>query len=130
MTETTAETSITQDGRVVLEPAYCAYLREQGYTIDDVIEAHSVPSNSREKSHVVVQIQTYNYPRNHPELDVVEDQTEIWVCSCEDFQYNKSADVSESLVSPSQCGTCKHISSVSKVEKAKSDDKQRSLTDE
>jgi hypothetical protein len=130
MTETTAETSITQDGRIIIEPAYCQYLREQGYTIDDVIEAHSVPSSSREKSHAVIQIQTYNYPRNHPELDVVEDEIELWVCSCEDFQYNQSADVSESMVKPSECGACRHIKSVSKVEKAKSDDKQRSLTDE
>jgi hypothetical protein len=127
MTETTAETDTTQDGRIIQEPAYCAYLREQGYTIDDVIEAHSVPSSSRDKSHVVIQIQTYNYPRNHPELDVVEDEIELWVCSCENFWYDQKADVSESMVQPSECGACKHVKAVSKVEKAKADENQQTL---
>jgi hypothetical protein len=127
MTKTTAETDTTNDGRIIQEPAYCQYLREQGYTIDAVIEAHSVPSSSREKSHVVVQIQTYNYPRNHPELDVVEDEIKLWVCSCEDFTYNQGADVSESMVQPSDCGRCKHVKSVSKVQKAKADDQQETF---
>ena len=127
MSELTTKTHVTQDGRIVQEPGYIGYLREHGYTIEEVKESHSEDSNSRDLSHNIIKVVTYDKPKDHPQLDLVEDEIEVWVCSCEDFQYNKSADVSESMVSPSQCNPCKHIKSVSKVQKAKNDDNQDTL---
>jgi len=134
MSELSANTATvdeeTPHGALVIEPGYLDYLRTNGYPIVGLKEVHSVESESREMGHVVALIETYDKPEDSPDLDIVADTVELWTCSCEDFQYTQSADVSENLVSPSQCGTCKHIKSVSKVEKAKSDDAQRSLTDE
>lgn len=127
MTELNAEFGVSLDDRIIAEPGYLSYLREHGYNIEQIREAHVVESNSRDMAHFVTQIVTYDRPKDDPELDVIEDQTEIYVCSCEDFQYNKSADVSESMVKPSQCGACKHIRSISKVEKAKEDENQTQL---
>jgi hypothetical protein len=127
MSELSAEIETTIDGRIVCEPGYLGYLREHGYTIDEVTEAHAVTSESRDKTHMVANVTTYDLPKDHPELDLVGDELSLWVCSCEDFQYNQSADVWESMVSPSQCGPCKHILEVSKVEKAKNDEQQETL---
>lgn len=128
MSELSAEIGTTQDGRIVIEPDYVDYLRNQGYLVEEVEEAHSVASNSRDMSHLVVRLVTYDEPRS--QYDAIEDMISLWVCSCEDFTYNQAADVSEDMVKPSESGVCRHIKEVSKVEKAKNDDKQRSLTDE
>ena len=111
----------TPHGALVIEPEYLDYLRTNDYSVLELLEAHAVPSNSRELMHVVTKIETYEKPESDSDLDIVADTVQIWVCSCEDFQYNQSADVSESMAKPSQCGQCKHIRAVSKVEKAKAD---------
>lgn len=127
MTELSAETDTTDTGRIIAEPPWIEYLRQQGYIIEGINEAHCVPSNSRDMSHLVVNITTYDKPRDR--YDAVEDVIEsgLWICSCEDFTYNKAADVSENMVQPSDSGRCKHILSVSKVERAKDDDSQMEL---
>jgi len=125
MSELSAEISTTQEGRIIIEPGYVDYLRNQGYIIEEVEEAHSVDSNSRDLSHVVVRIATYDEPRDR--YDALEDMISLWVCSCEDWQYNQSADVSEDMVKPSDSGECRHILSVDCVERAKNDEKQTQL---
>jgi len=131
MTELSAEIGTvdeeTPEGALTIEPGYLEYLRNHGYPVLELLEAHAVESNSREMNHIVTKIETYDKPEHSDELDIVADTVEIWTCSCEDFQYNKSADVSDSMVKPSQCQTCQHIQEVSMVEKAKNDSQQTEI---
>ena len=127
MSELSADSRTTVDGQLVLEPEWVDYLRSQGYSVDAINEAHTVESTSRDISHLVVNISTYDKPKDSPSLDVVADEVDLWVCSCEDWQYNQSADVSEDMVKPSDSGRCKHILSVDRVERAKNDENQAEL---
>ena len=119
----------TQDGQIVVEIPWLEFLRSQGYRIREIKELHTVHSESREGSHIVVKIETYRYPQNHDLLDVANEnhQISVWACSCEDFSYNKSVDVSKPDISPDMAQACKHIQACSKVERAKSDDRQATL---
>jgi len=119
--------SVTQDGQIVHEVGYVGYLREHGHTIEDVVESHTVASNSRDMAHMVMKVKTYDYPKDDPQLDYAEHEVDIWVCDCWNFRREHSADVSEQGVKPSDSGVCRHIKAVSKVEKAQSDDNQKGL---
>lgn len=112
MTELSAEVGSSLDGPITVEPGYVQYLRQNGYYIKGVREAHAIESNSRDLMHVVMLIETYDRTKDDPKLDLVDDSIDLWVCSCEDFQYNESADVSDSGVNPSECGECGHIQEV------------------
>ena len=127
MSELSADSRTTVDGQLVIEPEWVDYLRSQGYKVESINEAHSVDSGSRDVSHLVVNITTFDKPKDSPSLDVVADEVDLWVCSCEDWQYNQSADVSEDMVKPSDSGRCKHILSVDRVERAKNDENQAEL---
>ena len=113
-----------KDGQLVIEPQYVQYLREHNYAIEAINEIHTVPSESSDGAHLVVNIQTYEYPRKHEKLDVVEHETNLWVCDCWSFRQN-SNDVSKGLVKPG--GSCKHVRAVDKVQRAKNDEKQVEL---
>ena len=125
MSELSADIDTTQDGQIVVEPAWVDYLRNQGYIVESVDEAHTVESSSRDIAHLVVKITTYDKPRGS--YDAVEDEISLWVCSCEDWQYNQSADVSKNMVKPSDSGRCKHCLEVDRVERAKQDENQDTL---
>jgi len=115
---------------IVVEPSYITYLRNQGYTIEDVIEKHSVPSSDGESSYLVYLIQTYLFPKNSALLDVADEsqQIELWVCSCPQFTFRERAEVSAGVeITPDQCGTCKHCEQVDKSLKAANDDQQETL---
>jgi hypothetical protein len=86
-----------------------------------------VPSSSRDIGHVIVTIETTELPAGHDELDVVEHECEVTVCSCEDFQYNQSVDVSETTLRDGTVGACRHIRSEFKAERAKNDENQEEL---
>jgi len=125
-----ADTDRTQDGRLTLKIPWVDYLRTQGYTLRAYEELHCVESGSRDACHIVAKIQTYLYPKNSALLDIANEnhQLSVWCCSCEDFTYNKSVNVGEDIdITPDQCDPCKHIKSVSKVEKARSDENQDTL---
>lgn len=114
----------TSHGEILMEPSYIGYLRENGYTIEGVVNPMMVYTNS-ETAHLVVQIETYQYPRDDDRLDVAEDRITIPVCDCWSFRSN-SNDVQED-VPPG--GDCKHIREAYKTEKAKADDNQQELED-
>lgn len=123
-----AETNKTMDGRLTLEIPWVEYLRSQGYTIREYQDIRVVESNSRDAGHVVAKIATYRYPKNSALLDIAADshQIELYVCSCEDFTYNKSVDVSEKDVMPDMCSSCRHIKQEFREERAE-DDTQETL---
>jgi hypothetical protein len=98
---------------MLIEPTYVEHLREYGYRITEVHEVHAVES-SRGGAHLVVH--------------VTVDDTPLWVCSCEGFRYNASADVSDRDVSPADCGECRHIEQAHpKHERASDDNRQLGL---
>jgi len=88
------------------------YLRENGYNIEAIGALHSVPSKSSDGAHIVQGIQTYQYPRNHPKLDVAQHSTEIWACDCKDFVHRRSVDVSEQTLANGKLEKCKHIKQI------------------
>lgn len=129
MPELHTEHLVVEEGPsgITLMPEYVRYLQNHGYNIEYVQNAYAVPSDSRDVSHLVVEIEVLSRPINHPELDVSSDGTELYVCGCESFRYQQSADISDGEVHPEDCGTCKHIQQIDKVERALSDDAQVTL---
>lgn len=117
----------TQDGRIIVEPSYLGYLRDNGYSIDGIKGVYAVESESSDSSHLVVEIETYHYPMSHPDLDIAKDGVSVYVCDCGDFTYRKSADVSDPGVSPAESKPCKHCKQVSKSLQAEYDPNQDTL---
>jgi len=129
MTELHTEHCVVEEGPsgITLMPEYVRYLQNHGYNIEYVRNAYAVPSESRDVLHLVVEIEVLSRPISHPELDVSTDGTELYVCGCESFRYQQSADVSEDGTHPEDCGTCKHIKQIDKVARARADDAQVTL---
>jgi len=127
MSELSADVSV-EDGSVTLEIPWISHLKTQGYKIDAIEDVQTVDSGSREISHVVARITTYDEPFGSDTLDLVEDKVEgLPVCSCEDYTYNQGATVEDAMVKPSQSGTCKHIRKTFKAIRAANDEQQETL---
>jgi len=116
----------TPDG-IRVQPSYVSFLQSHGYNIDSVNDVRVVPSSSRDIGHVIMKLETTDKPAGHPESDIIEDQCEVICCSCEDWQYNQSIDVSEKTIAEGTFGTCKHQREAFKTERAKADDSQETL---
>jgi hypothetical protein len=112
---------------VVLDFDLLGVLRSNGYPLDGVKELHTVKRKQSERAHLVLQVETTTKPKDDPELDIVADRTQIWLCDCRDYLFNQMPDLSEFNNDPSDAGTCVHIDQVSKVARAKSDNDQREL---
>ena len=117
----------TAMGQLIIEPEYLGFLRSNGYNIEGINKVHTVESNSRDTAHMVLSFNSYEYPVDHPELDFEAHKTTLWACSCEDFRYNKSVDVSKDGIKPTEAKACRHIKECSKVERAKEDENQSTL---
>ena len=83
-----------------------------------------VPSESTSKAYIVAEIRFLTKPMG--KADIVEDASHGYLCSCDDFYYNRSAGI-ESDKDPTTMGTCKHITAAFKELKAKNDDKQQEI---
>lgn len=118
----------TPDG-ILVEPSYVGFLRSQGYNIDAVSDVQIVPSESRDVAHVVMRVTTTDKPPGHPDSDIVADKTEIAVCSCENYQYQQSVDVSKKTLSEGSIGSCKHLRQSYREQKAKADPNQQAIFD-
>jgi len=127
MSELSAECAVQSDGSVELNIPWVEYLKTQGYRVDAINNVQTVDSSSRELSHVVAHIQTYDRPMGHSELDLVEDEITLPVCSCENFTFEQGASVAENMVKPSQSGTCKHLREAYKTIQAQEDEQQETL---
>jgi len=127
MSELSAECEVEADGTVTVEIPWVEFLKTQGYRVDAINNVQTVDSGSRDMTHLVAQIQTYDKPFNSAELDLVEDEITVPVCSCEDFTYNQGASVDESMIKPSQSGTCRHLRAAYKAIHAREDENQTEL---
>ena len=113
-----------KDGRLVIEPQYVEYLREFDYRIEEINELRAVESSSSDSGHIVAKIQTYDKPEKAS--DYLDHSIDLWCCDCWAYRQS-SADVSKPDVTPSDSGRCKHVTSVSKVQRAENDDQQDTL---
>jgi len=117
---------ITTDGRLVFEPGYAAYLRAEGYTVDDIHSIDTIASDSEpDKKYLVAKIDTYDLPKGHDDLDVVADGVTVPVCTCWNWRSEHSADLENAT--PTDSGVCKHLKSAYKSLKAANDDNQETL---
>lgn len=117
---------LTQDNRLIFEPSYASYMRSQGYIVSDITDIDTVQSESDpDKKYLVCRIETFDKPKDHPNLDYVADKTTIEVCTCWDWRSNHSADLDED--SPENCGACKHLREKFKAINAQEDDNQKEL---
>lgn len=115
---------VNEYGETIVEPQYIEYLRESGFTIESVQEPHVVPSESEKgKGYLVMKVQTYEYPKDHPELDIATSDITIPVCSCWSYRQN-STDVQESY--PPE-GRCKHTRQAYREQRARDDKNQETL---
>ena len=111
---------VNANQEIVVEPSFIEFLRNEGYNIDGIEELRSVPSQSEKgKAYLVMQVQTYTKPKDHPELDIIEDKLTIPVCSCWSYRQNSS-------IEPPQ-GSCKHTRKAYREERAKEDENQSTL---
>jgi len=120
------KSEIQPDG-VVFENEFCGLLRSQGYPVNDVTDTHVIPASNGEHAYLVQRIETMDKPDGHPKLDIVADEVAIPICSCDDFRYRQSPDVSDETVSPSDVDRCKHVVKAYRGERAKDDDAQVEL---
>lgn len=82
----------------------------------------AIPSSSRQDmAHVVRKVECLTKP--FKDADVVEDRITLFVCTCEDFQYNQWNNTVPELESFTGCKHCR----VLKHEKAKEDQNQSEL---
>lgn len=120
------EIGLTQEGTPTILPKPIYYLQQNGYQIESINEVHTVHRDSSDTGHVVFKIETYEYPKNDPRLDVAAHRVQIHTCDCWSYLTDHWPDLREDN-KPSQAGACVHIQEVSKVEKAKSDENQETL---
>jgi len=120
------KTEVTPEG-VIFENEFLGFLRSNGYSVNDVHSTHVVPSSNGGHAYLVQKIDTMRLPSNHPDLDIVADKVTIPICSCDDFRYRCSPDVSQQAKHPHDGGKCKHVIACYREERAKNDDKQQSL---
>jgi hypothetical protein len=123
----TTNITVSESGEVVVEPDILEFWRGQGYTIESVSDVKAIPSSSRDIAHIVCKVETYAYPQGHDNLDIVEDQTVIECCSCEDFKYNRAVDVSETYLKDGNMGVCRHLKKAYREVRAENDDAQDTL---
>jgi len=116
----------TDPDGITVEPEVVGYLRQNGYNIDATNDVRIVPSESRDIGYVVLKVETTELPHGHPELDIVEHQTEAILCSCPDFRYHKLPEIAEGETLES-LSPCKHGLKAFRAERAKNDASQEEL---
>jgi len=127
MSDLSADVTTDESGSIVLEIPWVDYLKAQGYRVEGINNVQTVDSGSRDLTHIVAQIETYDKPFGDDSLDLVEDETTVPVCSCENFTYEQGAEVEDSMITPSQSSTCKHLRKAFKAIQAREDESQTEL---
>lgn len=90
----------------------------------EYVDLQIVPSSSEDHSYLVGRVRVLDKPQ--PIADIADDETEIIVCSCDDWYFTQSKHVDKDK-KPSDCGTCKHGKAAYKSVQAAADDAQQSL---
>lgn len=90
----------------------------------EFIDIQVVQSESSDKEYLVGRVECLTKP--FEDADVSEDRTEIVVCSCDDWYFNRSAGI-EVDKDPSTVQPCKHGTAAYKELRAQEDGKQQTL---
>lgn len=120
------EFAVSPEG-IILDLTVLQYLREAGYNVEKVHSLHTVKRANSDTGHVVVEADVTTLPTDHPEFDAVEDVTTMFVCDCWDYLSNRWPDLREVSMHPQDAGSCVHIRTVSREEKARNDENQTEL---
>jgi hypothetical protein len=120
------KTEVTPEG-VIFENEFLGFLRSNGYSVNGTHSTNVVPSSNGDHAYLVQKIATMKLPSNHPDLDVVAHEYELICCTCDDWRYRKSPDVSEPQIHPPDSKVCKHAKSEFKTIRAKADESQETL---
>jgi len=91
----------------------------------EYLDIQAVPSESSDRAYLVAKVRTLTKPFER--ADVAEDRTEVIVCSCDDFHYNRTKGFENAEIDVTEFGKCKHCRLAYKVENAKSDPNQEQL---
>ena len=94
---------------------------EQAHHNPEIQQLRVHPSDSRAGAHVLAEVEVLDVPVE--EADAVEDTLTRWVCSCEDFWFNR-VDFDQPV---SEWGECKHIRNEVRAKRAAADDDQATL---
>lgn len=111
LTADNLDVSIGPQG-IILDLQVFRYMRGCGYPVNGIEELNSVARNDSDTGHIVAKIETTKYPKDHPDLDVVEHQTTMWVCDCWDYLSEQYPDLREADTFPSDGSHCTHIERV------------------
>ena len=68
---------------------------------------HAVPSNNQNHAYLPAEVRCLDTPYR-PEIDVVEHYVTVYVCSCDDFWFNRSMGIDSGEITPDEMGVCKH----------------------
>ena len=90
----------------------------------EVKDCKIVPSSSDNGAYLVAKVECLDKP--FEQADITADKTELIVCSCSDWYFNRSKGL-ESDTKPSEVGRCKHCLSAYKHVQAAADDAQTEL---
>lgn len=108
-----------------LEHVRFQQLREFGHR-PEYVDVKAVPSESSDKTYLVGRLKCLSGPFGD-ETDVVADQIETLVCSCDDFWFRCSGGFEDGENPPAKWDRCKHCRAAFRAEKAQSDDQQTQL---
>lgn len=67
-----------------------------------------VPSDENEHAYLVGRVRCLDTPYE-PDVDVLEHRVTTYICSCDDFYFNRSMGVDSGQIRPPEMGRCKHI---------------------
>ena len=90
----------------------------------EVKDCKIVPSSSNNGAYLVAKVECLDKP--FEEADITADKTELVVCSCPSFYFQKSSGL-EADTAPSEVSTCKHGRGAYKHINAAQDDAQDTL---
>lgn len=88
-------------------------------------ETRVVESDSSDRAYLLGKVRVLT--RAFEDADVSDDQTTIWVCSCDDYYFNQSDGLEDGSRSVVAVGECKHVRGEVKASRAMADDRQMGL---
>lgn len=91
----------------------------------EYVDHKVVPSESKDHAYLVSKIEVLE--KEFQNADLVADTINTYLCSCDDFFFNRSGGIDTGEKSPDEIGKCKHVRAAYKVEQAKQDPHQQEI---
>lgn len=65
-------------------------------------------TQEHDRAYLVAEIKALDTPYE-PSIDVLDHRVTTYVCSCDDFYYNRSMGIESGEITPPDLGACKHV---------------------